>query len=191
MKDTTLRKINIGALTLFARKGLAIKVDEIGIACGISKGLMYNHYHSKDALVADLIQTAGAECNQMLVDCAAMEETAAGKFHRISEFVCRIVSDVSHEIDYPLFMLQARLSGFKIPDGDWYSTDTPNVVLTIAQIITQGQNEGTVVAGDPKQLAFAYWAAIQGLCCYAATGIPVSPEPMWLNRIVLKEIFKN
>jgi len=183
-----VEKITIGALALFSWKGLAVKIDEIAIACGISKGLIYNHYQSKDDLIADLILKVGAECNRILLDCAVIDETAAGKFHSISDFVCRIVSEVSYEIEYPLFVLQARLSGFEMLDGSWDSTYTPNVVLSIAQIIAQGQNEGTVIQGDPNQLAFAYWCTIQGLCSYAATGIPISPESIWLNRIVLKEV---
>ena len=70
---------------------------------------------------------------------------------------------------------------------DLYPEDSPNPAVSLAQIIGQGQLEGTVAPGDPFQLATVYWAAIQGLCCYAITGMPVSPDPRVLNRILLKE----
>jgi hypothetical protein len=55
----------------------------------------------------------------------------------------------------------------------------------IAELIQQA--EGSAVGGDPMQLAAVYWSAIQGLCCYIITGIPLSPSPEILSRIILKD----
>ncbi|MCL2746939.1 MAG: TetR/AcrR family transcriptional regulator, partial [Coriobacteriia bacterium] len=48
MRESTKQKIEAAALSLFARKGLSVKVSEIAEAAGVSQGLLYSHYPSKD-----------------------------------------------------------------------------------------------------------------------------------------------
>jgi AcrR family transcriptional regulator len=43
MRETTKGKIEASALSLFARKGLSVTIDEIAKTAGLSKGLIYNH----------------------------------------------------------------------------------------------------------------------------------------------------
>ncbi|MDR2922860.1 MAG: hypothetical protein LBU85_05910, partial [Treponema sp.] len=67
------------------------------------------------------------------------------------------------------------------------SEEAPHPAETLARIIAECQAEGSAVNGEPVQLAFVYWAAIQGLCCYAITGIPLPPVAETLLRILLKK----
>jgi hypothetical protein len=79
------------------------------------------------------------------------------------------------------------MSGFRQPKTPPYSQEYPHPVESLARIIVQGQTERSVAPGNQFQMSVVYWAAIQGLCCYAAAGAPISPEPKTLNRILLKE----
>jgi AcrR family transcriptional regulator len=57
------------ALDLFAQKGfLSVTVEEIAISAGISKGLMYNYFKSKEALLDSII-------NDVLSDFSMYAET--------------------------------------------------------------------------------------------------------------------
>jgi AcrR family transcriptional regulator len=190
MRQMTRQKIEAAALSLFARKGLSVKVGEIAEASGVSQGLMYSHYPSKDALIAELARQATSISSKSIMDFSGSDGTAAGKINMISCLMCQMFSNAPIGIDYFMFMAQIGMSDFKVPEASWYSAELPNPVESLAEIVVQGQTEGSVVHGDPLQLSVAYWAVIQGLCCYAATGIPVSPEPKILNRILLKENFQ-
>jgi hypothetical protein len=88
-----------------------------------------------------------------------------------------------------MFMIQAGMSGFQMPETAQYTGELPSPVESLVSIIAQGQSEGSVVNGDTLQLSIVYWAAFQGLCCYAITGRHVLPNPQILNRILLKEDF--
>ena len=200
MRETTRHKIEAAALSLFARKGLSVKVGEIAEAAGVSQGLLYSHYQSKDALIAELIRQATDISGRSIMEIAGSGGTAAVKIKRITKMMCGMFtggelrlpasaagSTGSVGIDYFMFMVQVGLSGFPVPEASQYSPECPNPIESLARILAQGQKERSVAPGSQFKMSLVYWAVIQGLCCYAATGIPVSPEPKTLNRILLKE----
>jgi len=187
MRQTTRQKIEVSALSLFARRGLSVKVGEIAEAAGVSQGLLYSHYASKDALIAELIRQATTISGKTVLDFAEGGDGAAEKIQGITDMMCRMFTEAPIGIDYFMFMAQVGMSGLKLPEASLYSPEAPNPAESLAQVIAQGQAEGTVVCGDPMQLSIVYWAAIQGLCAYAITGMPILPEPEILSRIVLKE----
>lgn len=189
MRENTRNKIEAAALSLFARKGLSVTINEIARAGDLSQGLLYSHYPSKDALIAELVRQAVSISGQSIQEIAKNDASALVKIKQTTSMMCQMFADHHMGIDYFMFMLQVGMSGFKMPDATLYTSDLPNPVDSFAQVISQGQTEGTVVDGDPIQLATIYWAATQGLCCYAITGMPLSPVPKMLNRIVLKESF--
>ncbi|MDR2597869.1 MAG: TetR/AcrR family transcriptional regulator, partial [Treponema sp.] len=187
MRETTRQKIEEAALSLFARKGLSVTIDEIAKRAGLSKGLLYSHYPSKEALIKELLQQAAFISGTRIREIANGNNSAAAKIKQITAIMCEMLSDSNIGIDYFMFTIQAGMSDFQIPEDGLYTADMPNPVESLARIISEGQAEGSAVNGDPVQLAIVYWAAIQGLCCYIVTGIPFSPIPETLLRIILKE----
>ena len=187
MRQATRQKIEAAALSLFARKGLSVKVGEIAEEAGASMGLMYSHYPSKDALIAELIRQATSISSKAIIDFSIGENSAAGKINTISSMMCKMFSEGPTGIDYFMFMAQVGMSDFAVPEEIWYSKGLPNPVDTFALIIAQGQAEGSAVDGAPLQLSIVYWAAVQGLCSYAATGVQAAPSQQMLSRIILKE----
>ena len=187
MRQTTREKIDITALSLFARKGLSVKVGEIAKAAGVSQGLMYSHYSSKDALIFELIKQAVTISGEYVMNVATSDETAVEKIKSITEIMCEVFSNAPVGIDYFMFMAQVGMSSLIPKDKIVFDEQLPNPAEILAGIILQGQNENTVVGGEPFQLSITYWAVIQGLCGYAITGMPLSPEPVMLNRILIKE----
>jgi len=187
MRETTRQKIEETALSLFARKGLSVTIDEIAKKAGLSKGLLYSHYTSKEALIIELLRQAVVTSGTKIKEIADGSNSAAAKIKQITAMMCEMLSDSNIGIDYFMFTIQAGMSDFQIPEDGLYTADMPNPVESLARIISEGQAEGSAVKGDPVQLAIVYWAAIQGLCCYIVTGIPFSPTPETLLRIILKE----
>jgi AcrR family transcriptional regulator len=186
MRKTTRQKIETAALSLFARKGLSVTVDEIAKTAALSKGLLYSHYPSKEALIAELVRQATVISGAKIKEIADKDSSAAEKIRQITATMCETLSSDQIGINYFMFMIQAGMSDFQIQDG-LYTADTPNPVERLTRIISEGQAEGSAVNGDPVQLATVYWAAIQGLCWYNISGILFSPVPEILSRIILKE----
>jgi len=189
MRHSTRQKIEISALSLFARKGLSVKISEIAKTAGVSQGLMYSHFKSKEELIAELIKQAVTISGEYVMNIAKSESTAVEKIKNITVMMCSMFSDSPVGIDYFMFMVQVGMSSLAPKDELKYSEHSPNPAQTLAGIIIQGQAENTVVQGDPVHLSIIYWAAIQGLCGYAITGLTLSPQPEMLNRILIKEDF--
>ena len=187
MRETTKQKIEITALALFARKGLSVKVGEIAKAAGVSQGLMYSHYSSKDELIFELIKQAATISGEYVMNVASSVNTAVQKIKNITEIMCRMFIEAPVGIDYFMFMVQVGMSSLIPKEKIVYNEQLQNPAETLAGIIIQGQNENTVVSGEPFQLSVVYWAVVQGLCGYAITGIPLSPESSMLDRILIKE----
>jgi len=186
MRENTRQKIETAALSLFAKKGLSVTIDEIAKKAALSKGLLYSHYPSKEALITELIRQAAVMSGTRIKEIADKDGNAAEKIRQITALMCEMLTSSQIGIDYFMFMIQVGMSDFQIPDG-LYTADTPNPVERLARIISEGQAENSAVDGDPVQLATVYWAAIQGLCCYIISGIPFSPVPEILSQIILKE----
>jgi len=189
MRETTRQKIEAAALSLFARKGLAVTVDEIARAAGLSKGLLYNHYPSKEALIAELVRQATDTSNRNFKEATHNNEPVFVKIQQVSSKMCQMFSNQPIGIDYFMFMVQVGMSSFQVPKAAQNAEDLPNPIEGLAHIIAQGQTEGSVVNGDALQLSIIYWATFQGLCCYAITGMPLSIDPKMLSRILLKESY--
>ncbi|MGL6199374.1 MAG: TetR/AcrR family transcriptional regulator [Lachnospiraceae bacterium] len=189
MRESTRQKIESVALSLFARKGLSVTVDEIARMAGLSKGLLYNHYSSKDALIAELVRQATTISSKNFMELSGTDGMVAEKIQKITSKMCQMFSDIPIAIDYFMFMVQVDMSGFSVPEEVLYSVDSPNPIESLANLIAQGQTEGSVVSGDALQLSQIYWASFQGLCCYAITGMSLSLDPIMLSRILLKESY--
>jgi AcrR family transcriptional regulator len=186
MRETTRQKIETAALSLFARKGLSVTIDEIAKKASLSKGLLYSHYPSKEALIVELVRQAALMSGARIKEIAEKNGSAVEKVRQITAMICEMLTSSRIGIDYFMFSIQVGMSDFQIPDG-LYTADMPNPVEILARIISEGQAEGSAVNGDPVQLATVYWAAVQGLCCYIISGIPLTPVPEILSRIILKE----
>jgi len=187
MREQTRQKIETAALSLFARKGLSVTVGEIARAAGVSHGLMYSHYESKEALIEALTRQAVMLSAQSIKEVAQAEEAAAVKIRQITDVMCEMLTVKDHPGTHTfMFMIQVGMSGFPMQEMT-YDVILPNPIESLAQIIAAGQAEGTVTKGDPIQLAMLFWATIQGLCCYVVSGMqaPICPET--LAGILVKE----
>jgi AcrR family transcriptional regulator len=187
MRETTRGKIEAAALSLFARKGLSVTIDEIAKKAGLSKGLIYSHYPSKEALISGLMKQAAVISGTTIKKIADGDGSTADKIKQITVMMCEMLSGSNMGIDYFMFTIQARMSDFQMPDTMLFSAEAPNPVECLARIIAEGQAEGHVVKGDPVQLAIVYWAVIQGLCCYVITGMALPPVQETILQILLKE----
>jgi AcrR family transcriptional regulator len=187
MRETTRGKIEAAALSLFARKGLSVTIDEIAKTAGLSKGLIYSHYPSKEALITELMRQAVVISGNTIKEIADGDGSAAAKIKQITAMMCEMLTSSPIGIDYFMFIIQVHMSGFQIPDAGLYTAEMPNPIETLARIISEGQAEGSALNGDPVQLAIFYWATVQGLCCYVIAGIPFLPVPETLSRIILKD----
>ncbi len=183
MQEEARGKILDAGLVLFARKGLAATgVTEIAREAGVSLGLMYHYYASKEELFAALVNMALQGSGEALGSFQQSGSGAAETIREISRMAAGVLQRENKTAWYFLLLTQAALAGLLPAGGE---TGEPFSILE--NVIRAGQEQGTVKAGEPRQLAQLYWAAFQGLCLYKITMRSfMPPEPGQLDGILLK-----
>ena len=172
------------ALRLFVRKGYAgTKVGDIARAVGMSAGLMFHYFESKEALFEELIGFGVDGPMQMV---GGLEGDAISFFEGAASGILAYLRSDPAMADMFVLMGNALMDD-AIPDRakemlSGFDVNTPTV-----EVVRRGQEEGTIRQGDPLALSIAFWAAIQGVAEELALypDMPC-PEAEWLVDIVRK-----
>jgi len=150
LKDARREAILAAARAVFAAKGLgASRVSDIAAEARISQGLVYHYFPNKEALFTEIVEGA-------LREFAALAEAT-----RLAE---RMLAGVIDAPDYPLVILQAFTSDAVPAEAraavERYGRES---MRHMVGLIRAGQTEGSVVGGEPVELALAFSACIQGV----------------------------
>jgi len=170
MKEERREQILSNALMLYAKKGLsATKITDIASASGISQGLIYHYYRSKEEIFVELIGIAFARLNEA---CRWLESQPLSPKEKIKfaiEELLKLLEQDEHAARYHLLIAQATASE-AIPDEAKAIIKKENTFPyeVIARIITEGQKDNSIKKYDAKELALVFWTSINGLAIYKA-----------------------
>jgi AcrR family transcriptional regulator len=164
MREATREKIHSAAVKLFSVKGFAATgVQEIADAAGISIGLLYRHYKTKDEIFGALVTEAivGLEQNTKLFES---DIPPADIVRMLTE---EIINDLTHSDEFMQYMLLLTQPFFTGENSPWMKNVLKQDLLMFHQfgrVIEKGQALGQFKGGDPDKMAQYYFAVFQGLC---------------------------
>lgn len=187
MRDTQKEKrrqeILEAALDQFIRRGYAAtKITDIAEKAGMSTGLLFHYFESKQALYTALIQLGTAGPQQML--------QGVGQPEPLLFFTLCAQSTLAYAADSPFTAKMFVLMG-----SAYYSEGIPQqareIALTLnyyesfAPLILEGQRQGTIRQGDAVALSTAFWSALQGsIGAYALNPQLPLPKAEWIVDII-------
>ena len=181
-KEKRREEILAAGLNLFIRKGYsATKTLVISQAAGISEGLLFHYFETKEKLYEELIKL-GISGPQNLLNNIKGEPL---------EFFQTAVKEIFNYIDTTPFvakmfvlMKQAGCND-AAPESVKKILASNNIFSVSVEKIKEGQKSGTIRKGDPTALAFAYWGSVQGIAEQAAL-FPDTPIPdsEWIVDII-------
>lgn len=156
-------------------------------AAGVSQGLAYRSFASKEQLVHELM--AHALEQTALATAPPPSETSLTPRERLTELVTRLVE---HRRDHlELFQLLDQLrSAERAPStiAGLIRQHRANFLGELRQLIVEGQARGAVAAGEPDQLVIAIAATLEGLTRFGLHDPEqfqrLCPEPEILLRIL-------
>ncbi|PAV28226.1 TetR family transcriptional regulator [Virgibacillus profundi] len=189
MRTATRNKIHSAAIKLFAKKGFAAaSVKDIAEGAGISIGLMYRHYKKKEELFNELVAYA-AEGLERVVKRFQSDESPA---ELIQAFTLEILNDLDKDDEYAQFhMLMNQSLGVENPSPQINHLNKQSELLLnqTARLIEKGQNLGQFKQGNASEMAFFYFASIQGMTMIKLMKSEryVTPNP----EIVMAFLFKD
>ncbi|MBR5091429.1 MAG: TetR/AcrR family transcriptional regulator [Ruminiclostridium sp.] len=183
-KELRQKQIMFKALELFVTKGFSeTKISDIAEALGISVGLLFHYYESKEKLCLELVRMGveGTKMSEQATFGDPLEyfgKTLEGLLHAASEqpWVCQ------------MFVLMAQAQRAGMPEEIRALALTVDQIRFSAELIKQGQETGSIRDGDPLALSNAFWCSVQGIMEYhaAVPDIPL-PETEWILDILRKD----
>ena len=181
-REKRRQEILLYGLDTFIKKGFAAtKIRDIANELGISTGLFFHYFQSKESLYEELIRIAmeGA-AGVMTYD----SEDPINFFETITKQI--LDSFVEDSMSAKLFLLvsQAVTNESVSPRIKEAIFKVNNFQLSVP-IIVRGQETGVIKQGDPLALATAFWGSIQGIAETMAS-IPdlPCPESSWIVDII-------
>ena len=179
MREARKDKIRTEALRQFSRKGLfATRIQDIAEGAGMSQGLLYHYYPSKEAIYLDMISDALAKTNEAALYVRDMKTSAREKILFSLQELFKTIEQNDRFRQTCRLIAQATNSS-ELPEDvqDWIIKQRENPYRIMAEVFRQGQEEGSVVAGSPDDLATLYWTSVNGLSIYCATVKEIGPLP--------------
>lgn len=183
-KEKRRNEILFAALQLFTRNGYAAtKVSDIALQAGMSTGLMFHYFESKEKLYEELIRIGVTGPMNM------MNIPSERPIDFFEEAASQVLAFLKNEpFTANLFVLMGQA---------FYNNAAPQTVKELladfdihtptVRLIEKGQADGTIREGDPLALAIAFWCSIQGIAEEIAVnpGCPI-PESGWIVDIIRK-----
>lgn len=184
IREETAERILEAAKEVFARKGMATKMSEIAAAAGVSPGLAYHYFPSKEAIFVALVR-------QMTVPVDDVRKRAEKILGPPLDKLCQIVSNmVQRRQRDPGFyqLLRQALSNDALPPDLRQALLSQGLAVhdIIRQLIVEGQARGEIANDSPDMLARAILACLDGLSGMALPSPEVIEKQMPDARIILR-----
>ncbi len=161
IRDERRESIKQAALKIFARRGYAgTKTSMIAAEAGISEGLIFRYFKSKNELFTTLVQELMEEGKK---ETENIQYLPGSPFEQIKALTQSML-DESSKYAFML-ILRARKSD-EIPDEAEriLEQNSVNVVLNrLVPIFVKGQQAGEFSAGDPRKLLAWYFYIVNCL----------------------------
>lgn len=170
IKDERREQILSKALKLYATKGLAAtKITDISKTTGISQGLFYHYFSSKDEVFIELIKNGFSRLNEA---CRWLENQPLPPKEKIAFAIKELLKLLEENEDaarYHLLIAQATASE-AIPEEakEIIKRENSYPYEAIERIVIEGQKEGSIKDYNSKELALVFWTTINGLAIYKA-----------------------
>ncbi len=159
-------KITRAALEVFAEYGYhGTTMEQIRLASGLSKGLVYHYFPSKEKIFYHLVDTALDISRNTWQDALDSSGTAWEKIEKLSENVVKIAFTDESSL-YSLIMVQAMTQAKGIPGLMEHILQSMDYYGKLPQLIIEAQSSGEAAQGDPELLFMAFVALVQGFSLF-------------------------
>jgi TetR/AcrR family transcriptional regulator, cholesterol catabolism regulator len=171
--ESRRREILIAAARVFARQGYdTATLDDVALSLGVTKGVIYYYFPSKEALLTEIRTTAIGEAIQRLETIVAAGGTPQQQLERaVNDLVGHIFDDLERYANV-------------LHTGQGISAESRERVRTLQRrfeqivqgIIEAGIASGSFLPHDPKVMTFTVLRAALGVASWYAPDGLLQPE---------------
>lgn len=181
-REKRRNEILAAGLDLFIRKGYAAtKISDIAQLVGMSVGLLFHYFRSKEELYEELIRVGISGPMSFM---APTDKEPLAFFEDAAKQILDYVKTESFSAKMFVLMSQAFYNG-AAPQSVKNMLQGFDIFAPTALLMQKGQVNRTIREGDPYALGIAYWCAIQGIVEQLAMnpGLPC-PESNWVVDMI-------
>ncbi len=156
IRRKSIEAIKQAAMELFARNGYhSTSISQIAKEAGVSKGLLYNYFESKEALLHDIIMEAVEMANEVMGNILSSDADAAEQLRMMTEVTFGII--------------QKDLHYWKLMTSLAFQTDALTGLMPELRKMQEEAIAGIagifrrLGAGEPEKEAFYYGAVLDGI----------------------------
>lgn len=190
LRDVQRTKILSVSLDLFVRRGFAAtRIADIAAEAGVSAGLLYHYFPSKDDVLVALLQDSLPRMEAAAELLEALDQPIA---ETLRLALRQLINDIQEHSETGKFhLLVAQVSAFDVlPEAarTIIERHAEGPYRVMERLLAKGQEEGSVRDGAPGEMAAIFWALIKGFAIHHAVhgkkmGMP-TPEtilPLFLK----------
>ncbi len=182
-KEQRRIEILINALELFVQKGYAgTKASEIAKAVGVSEGLLFHYFPTKEALYLELVKH-GVKATQVYP--CEINDPYRAILSVISDFLTK--TQANRRVAKMFVLMNAAQNESSTPEEVYKAASGVNIIQDSVSVIALGQQQGVFREGDPLTLSYTFWCAFDGIMVELARNPNMQvPEPKWLMSLLTK-----
>lgn len=182
-KEARRKEILNKALELFVKKGVyETKISDIAQSVGMSTGLMFHYFNSKESLLHELIKI-GVNGTKYPDQFSSLPPDLF-----FTEFLRSLFSYSEKEPwVFNMFVLMGQASKLELPEETKKLVESMNQIEMSAKIIKKGQKSGIFREGNATALSSCFWASVQGIMEQMAFNKDFKPpKPEWIAAMLKK-----
>ena len=188
IKDERREQILSAALRVFATRGFAAtKIGDIAARAGLSHGLMYHYFSSKEEIFLELLKRAMFTSASSIRMMDELPVSPLEKVRQTAQYILGGIENYDDSSYYFMIVVHAAVMDSPSAKDIEGMSDSMDALRTMAGIIKAGQEAGEMRSGDPMGMTVAFFAAIQGLAIYklAMEGFKM-PDPEIIVNMIAK-----
>ncbi|MEG0855343.1 MAG: TetR/AcrR family transcriptional regulator [Terrisporobacter sp.] len=187
IKEKMKNRILESSIEYFAKNGYSgTKITQLAKYIGIGQGTLYIYFANKEELFTEIMKKLNSQNENGLENLVKVKMDSESKIKLISESMVENIKNKSI-IAYS-FALNIRMVQEQSADNQFTRSYENIPVKALRDIILQGQQEGSVIEGDPYKLSDYYWSVVHTLALININSNENQTlEVNWLNRILLKD----
>ncbi len=186
MRMLTKEEIEKQALLYFAKYGYyGTKMSDLSKGIGISSGLIYHYYPSKEELLKQILKNILESRDQDLLPLKNADISVKDKIHYLTSGMKHLI--LTSDVFPSRFTLMESINLFPASKHDFELWAYPAIEI-LADIIKEGQKQQKIYDGNPISMSISYWGLVSAMCrdqIYSKEDLNYDFDA--LNRMLLKE----
>ena len=181
-REKRRKEIMFSSLDIFIHKGYtAARVEDIARAAGMSMGLLFHYFESKEKLYEELVLLGRTGPEALL---AGIKGDPLEFFRKAAREIIQHCKTRPFVAKMFVLMTQAQCNDAAPESVKILLAEIDTIALS-AKKIRQGQRAGLIKNGNPSALATAFWGAMQGIAELIALAPGASiPDSEWIVDIL-------